>query len=839
MKLYHGSLLSATSVRARLFHCIEKGSLLKALWLIACLIALIAEPLHAQVKSDRGWKFFYQKKYGEALGLFEQGLRNYGKDYWVIDGVGWCCYYLGDLDRAESSFREALTIKPDYPFSLMGTDCVAAARLAPIEEAEGYLAAGRPGEARIAFDAALREAPGLAKPLKVRALLGLGRAHHGVGNYTDAAKVFQSAAKLDDKCAPAHAGLGYALMARKKYNNTASSSLQRALDLAPDDLDARLAYAWCAYHGRNTAAALKRFGAILRDRPDCWGALLGLGWCRAKKGDTVGASGHFRDALLLAPDAATSDLLAWIGEDTSRSPLRIDYAFALVALGRDDEARSLFQAAADGDYLPLARLGEALAELHLGENAAALLLARSLVEKGLDPVRELRVTGTAGTVERLSVSVSASSVLGWALLALGAYDEAVDSFTRAAGIKEVRPDAMCGLGSVHLAEERFEEAGVHFNLALNFLPGYPPAVAGLNQAASWRFADYNRAWALLEAGEAGAAGKIFLSLRNDPRNRFPADRADLIDFSLGFAACRAGNHDTAIAFFKEALRRNQALTAAHTGLGRALLEGGNPGTALAALDTACAAAPFDPVPRRLAAEALVALGRETEALERLSGWTAELVDAGLFELQGRLLIEEKRFVEARIAFETAFVLDPDRIVDSEVEEWIGKWEQFNPLAGLLGRIRQGEGRYSDAAQWHALALEKEPGDLSHHRGLALAAAALGRFGEAEAAAEKYYASLEDTYRGRSSRRATALALGWALYYGSELEKALQIFRDVEKQDGVDGRKDPDVKTALGWTWLGTGNVSRARECFLEALTFDPRLETALAGLEETISTHSR
>jgi tetratricopeptide (TPR) repeat protein len=838
MRLFQGSPFSASSDRPCRSFRLSTGSLLKLPLLIAFLTALITEPLHAQAGAERGWGCFYKKQYEEAIGHFEGELRNRGKDFWVIDGVGWCRFYLGDLDRAEADFRKALSIRPDYSFSAMGIECVAAARRAPIEEAEGFLAEGRPGEARIAFEAALREAPRLAKDLEVRALSGLGRAHHTLGDYSDAARAFQGAVKLDSRCAPAHAGHGYALMARKKYKN-AASSLEKALSLVPGNLDARLAHAWCAYHGRNTAAALKRFTAICRDCPDCYGALLGLGWCRAKKGETGKACARFSEALILAPEAATVDLLTWIEEDRSRPALRVDYAFALVALGRDSEARRLLQSVDTGDDLPVARLGEALAALHLGENEEALRLARSLVEEGIDPIRELHITSSAGAGTRLPVSISASSVLGWSLLALGAYDEAADSFTRAACLDEVRPDAMSGLGSVRLAEERYDEAVVHFNAALNFLPDYPPAVTGLSRVTSWSFSDYNRAWTLLEAGEITAARKIFRSLRNDQRKRFPASRDDLIDFSLGHAACRAGDHVEAISLFQEALRRNPALAAALSGLGRAHIEAGNPRVALPTLEKAIAALPLDPVPRRLKAEALVAIDRRTDALEALSRWTATFVDAGLFELQGRLLIEETKFVEARIVLETAFLLDPDRIVDSEVEEWIRKWRQFNSLAGTVGRIRYDEGRFADALRWHTLALEKEPGDQTHHREIALAAAALGRIDEAEKSAEVYFASLDDSYRGHTSRRSISLVLGWTFYAGLDFESALRIFREVEKRDGSCGRRSADVQNALGWAWLGSGNILRAKSSFLDALALEPWLESALTGLEEAIAAHSR
>ena len=75
-----------------------------------------------------GWDYFQQKRYAEALELLEKDHRMWPKIHEIVDGIGWCHYFLGHIDEAERWFKKALELEEDYRFSKRGLEAVARAR---------------------------------------------------------------------------------------------------------------------------------------------------------------------------------------------------------------------------------------------------------------------------------------------------------------------------------------------------------------------------------------------------------------------------------------------------------------------------------------------------------------------------------------------------------------------------------------------------------------------------------------------------------------------------------------------------------------------------------------
>lgn len=796
--------------------------------LAACAAALLlAVPGSAQNSRKAGltgWDYFRQKRYADALELLSKDQRLYPWSHEVLDGVGWCHFFLGDLEAAEAAFQKALEIDKGYRFSLLGLEEVRRARYGALERAEALARAGKWAAAERAFGAVLEGRIAPAETVRLRTLRGRGEARLRLGRPAEALLDFQEALRLDRADGPANSGLGRALFALRRFQ-PAEEAFEKALRAAPDQLEVCLLHAWCAYHKANYPLGLQRFSAVLTRFPASWGAMLGLAWCHERAGRPEKSLEFLGRAVAADPQGADPDALEWMRRPEAPPEWSLAYGFALIEAGRTQAALAFFASPPARLDAGAALLGRALAALRLGEAREAARLLRPLVEQGQDPARDLREAHTV-------LKVSAASVLGWALLDLGDPEQAEAAFERAASPPDERPDALAGRGCALLARHRHAQAEEALRRALALRPDHPRAAQALERLMAWRMLDFEEGRAALAAGDLDRAGRIFEGLRRDPLGRFPASRADLLECGLGEIALARADHAGAAARFQAALAVNAQLSEAFLGLGRARLEAGDAAAAVPHLEEAAARRPEDPAPCRFLARALAKAGRAAEALGRLEGWRGAFPeDAPLAVLHARMLLAENRLVEARIAFQAALALDLEALPAAEVDARIANHPEFVPLLGTLGWALLGRGRAADAEKRFLAAAEKEPGDATHTKGLAFAVLARSRFDEAEKHARAYLAALGKTAWDAAERRATELALGWSFYAASEHARALACFQRIEKADQAAKRTDPELQAALGWTWLRLNKPQPGRECFLRALADSPRLETALQGLE--------
>ena len=776
-----------------------------------------------------GWDYFKQKRYNVALELLLKDARLYPKSHEIQDGVGWCYFFLSDLDKAEQHFRRALELKKDYRYSKMGLESVATARLGPIVRAEGLLTQGRYTEAVSAFTALINKKPRYDNEVLNRAYQGRGMAHYYLGLYQKALRDLQKANRLVPKDPVTSARLGFVELARKKYSQ-ADIAFEYALKNGSKDVQVYLSHAWSAYYAGNARAALRRFEKACRSFPESWGAVYGLAWAHIKTGNDQKAAELFRRALNMSANAATVDLLNWIRKESEYGDLLVDYGFALMELGQYFSAQQIFRSAATQvDRLQM-RLGDALCSLNQGDNLGALQTAKSVLDRGEDPQRDIRIF-EAGTGVKHTIEVSASSVAGWAHLRLGDLKEAAKMFEKALDLQGQWAAAHVGLGYVRIAQNRYPDAELQFQQALTILPTYGPASDGLAKVQTWRFEDYNRAWTLVNAGDLAAARAVFESLRQDPARRFPPARLDLVDYSLGHIARLESRPRQAAALFRKAIQRNPQLVAAKVGLGWALVNLKEYDEAVRLLLPLVKVLPRDPEPRRLLVRAWTEWGREEEAFKRLPQWVKEFPsDPELNDRYGRMLIEKNRHIEARIAFTAVLNANPEYVSENELKGWLERFEAFHPLYGTLGWALYYRGKYDKSAKNFEMAVKFEPGETLHLKGLALAHSALKDFDAAEKYADAWIETLEKNTAARAKERAMHMTLGWDLYGAGLYKRALARFRRVEKMDGSKNA-GVDLLSAMGWTWLRLKKELRAREYFLKALAREPRLETALQGLE--------
>lgn len=136
----------------------------------------------------------------------------------------------------------------------------------------------------------------------------------------------------------------------------------------------------------------------------------------------------------------------------------------------------------------------------------------------------------------------------------------------------------------------------------------------------------------------------------------PDDAVVRVD--LGYALCRAGRHDEAMAAFEDAGRLDPALDVS-AGRGRALLGLGRDEEALVELERAVASDARNAGIHADLGKALRRLGRHKEALESFDrAISIEPDDAGLHAHRGQVLESLGRTAESGAAFERAAGTDP-------------------------------------------------------------------------------------------------------------------------------------------------------------------------------------
>ncbi len=91
-------------------------------------LALLAGLCAAQDTKKNSWDWFRERDYDRALEGLTQDNKLYPKTAAIIDGMGWCEYFLGRMEKAEKLFREALVADANYKWSKQGLELVAGAR---------------------------------------------------------------------------------------------------------------------------------------------------------------------------------------------------------------------------------------------------------------------------------------------------------------------------------------------------------------------------------------------------------------------------------------------------------------------------------------------------------------------------------------------------------------------------------------------------------------------------------------------------------------------------------------------------------------------------------------
>lgn len=379
-------------------------------------------------------------------------------------------------------------------------------------------------------------------------------------------------------------------------------------------------------------------------------------------------------------------------------------------------------------------------------------------------------------------------------------------------------------------------------------------------------------WSYLKLGDlARARGELERGLALGPRD----PNAYYAHEGLGWVAYRTGDHDRALAAFREALRLAPGYYHAHTGLGWAYLAkrdlaraeanfeaalGRGPGDADARRglgfvayhrgDWARAIARFEDVLRDHEGDSLsrsalgwaryykgdYAVARRVfeQVARREPTWADPLAGlAWIAERQGRR-DEAKAGFRGALAKSAAYVATADpaasvRTLLAGRPEWLDLWRD-------LGWALYHQRAFALAeAEFRAL-LDKHPADADGRRGLGYALHALKRYRDAVAPLERAMGAALPPVREHVEVPGApglhpivsdaASTLAWTHYHIGDLAQALKLFRGVT----VRHPDWADAWSGLGWTLTKSGDRGEAERAFRRALAAQPGHPDAALGL---------
>jgi Flp pilus assembly protein TadD len=340
-----------------------------------------------------------------AIILFEHTLRVTRNNVPTHNNLGYALEREGRLEEAETQYREAMRIDPDYylAHSNLGNvlkeegrldEAIRHYRKAIRSQPEFVLAhtelglalamQGRIDEAVASHREALRLAPGDPSEHS-----RLGVALLAQGNLEEALEHCRKAVELNAESAGLRNNLGYVL-ARQGRVEEAAAEYREALRLDPEYAKAHVNLGFLLASGGSLDEAMGHFRRALALDPEDPEAYMNLAMALGQKGAHGDAISHYREAIRLSPqDPRAYNNLAWIRAAHPDPGLRngaeaVELAEKACELRNERDVHLLDTLAAA--YAEAGRFPEAVAAVE-----QAIELAKALGPEGQAPELEMRL----------------------------------------------------------------------------------------------------------------------------------------------------------------------------------------------------------------------------------------------------------------------------------------------------------------------------------------------------------------------------------------------------------------------------------------------------------------
>ncbi|MBI3097276.1 MAG: tetratricopeptide repeat protein [Planctomycetes bacterium] len=803
------------------------------------LIALVALPVAADDKSC--WELFRGGSYEEAVPEFRREIRKYPKSFELLDGLGWCHYYLRQYASAEEMFRQALALNPAYDFSKQGIDAITAWRWQDFNRALSYYSAQSYESAECLFLLIERDrSDRFPKSDRWRLDQMIGWCLLFRGESKEAEARFQTALKTRGESGLLR-GLARAQIAQGTYDKALATlaRLQKAEKLTASD---QVLLGWARLGHKDAAAAAQAFkGAVTAESTNAE-AHLGLGLAHARDGNVAGAKAEFSTAVDLSPwMSENAEFAAVLAEHADWRDLRCRIGWAWYRFGYAAAAQTAFSAAvALAPLDPEARTGLGFALYGRGYYGSALAeLDRALAGPGQHPFFEMAVptAGSGGT--SYTIRADAASLRAWCFLKKGQSWAAVPAFEEVVRKNPDWVDAWCGLGWSRYAAGSLDSAREAFEKAATLAPSHPDASDGLAALDALRTAAYDRAVNSYSAGDYAGARLTLKGELDRLGDSVPAAALWALQDLLGWCFVRLGRAEEALPCFEAALKSMPLDAGTDPWFGRAsaLHDLGRYDDALAAIEKMGDRESRPGEARLLAAWCLWGAGEA----ELAGGAFEEIVGASPTSssaLLGLGLCREKagRAGEAVALFRKALAISPALLDGERLRSDPLRMKCAAELQAAAGWGWYYAGYPAAACTAFGAALErggaglpiemKEETQTGYGLSLSLAGDPLKAISILHREVSKLPPMIASWSLGCDA--VTALARSQRAL-GKIDEAATTYSRLLAAVKSIDAY--PDLHAELGGCHLDLGAYDQAANEFLEALRLSPENATALAGLK--------
>ena len=230
----------------------------------------------AQVAGE-GWVLWQKQQFAAAVEKFKQATELNPDNANAWNGLGWASFNGGDSNAAQAAFHRVIELEPKHPAALNGLGQIAFFSR-KYDEAEKYLLKAAP------------QAPA--------AWYALAKLYLLQGDYPAAAKWTRKIANSGDTD-PAIQRMQTA--AKEKDLPEDLRKLIEPPETTPQSAD--VVQAWRLMNTGRMDDARELFEAVLKEAPETFGAVNGLGWLSLNTGELNEAKTYFERALKIEPEA--------------------------------------------------------------------------------------------------------------------------------------------------------------------------------------------------------------------------------------------------------------------------------------------------------------------------------------------------------------------------------------------------------------------------------------------------------------------------------------------------------------------------------------------------------
>lgn len=592
-----------------------------------------APDLRLKGRIAEGIRLMRQKRWEEAVRLFEDLARRFPNSEEVYYELGIAYLELGQVPKGEEALKRALRIKPNYT-------------AASLELALLYEETQRLREAVEIYDRIIQTDPlgddiqfSLLKKNLIEGIL-MARS----GDLDGALRLFRTASEFDPNDPVAHYNIGLIFL-KKKETAKAEEAFRKVVSLNPQHQEAYLQLGNMYEQQKRIPEALQAFIGAAQVNPNTPGGRsaqvkvpLLRGIVLAREGKVQEALLSFQQALRITPDPA---------------PIYFNIGMLYLGTGSFQDAEAAFNRTLEFDPKHQGAL------LNLGilyERQGKLEEALRVYEAGRD--------AQPASPEGINAAVSAETVKGRIAINAGAQEEAVEAFKRAIALQPKNPANYFNLALAHLRRNDLEEAEKAFDQVIAIDPSegdaYLPLADILERSGREEEAieTYERLIAL---------GQGALTTRAQVR----------LHLLKGTLFEKQERTDDAEKEYQEVVRVDPQEKAGYANLVRVYLKKKDPYAAIGVYKKAIEVDPKDQPTRLKLAQLYEELARPNDAFDLYQGVLEEgTSDAFAEEIQERInLLFGTIFVGYQVTYDSNINLSEHPIGDLK-SEVIGQYQRF-------------------------------------------------------------------------------------------------------------------------------------------------------------------